>query len=182
LFFWEGLRWIPFGLLLIVVGVQLLWPDSWLGSSGSWAVAVVVVGAFWAEGRIGRYYAATVGTVRDLPGAHRRRTVAKWMLIYPAMLASLLIDSLLDPPILISGMVWAAAILLYLRSTGGGRRHYLLAAALLAATTILPLTGMDAVDAVSVLIVLTGAVFVVGGVLDHLELNRVLHPTDRSGG
>jgi hypothetical protein len=176
LFFWEGLRWLPFGVFLVVVGLQLLSPNWSPGVAGPWLLLVLLVWSFWAESRIGRYYQRTVGTAWNIPGSHRRRTISKWLLVYPALAASLLVDSLFEPPILISSVVLAAAILLYRRSTGGGRRHYFVGAVLVAANTVLPLVGVETKNGLSILMIVLGLVYIVGGVLDHLELVRALHP------
>jgi hypothetical protein len=70
------------------------------------------------------------------------------------------------------------AILLYRHSTGGGRVHYFAAAALLAAMAPLPALGLvEAGGPIMVLwLALIGVLYVVCGVLDHLELARRFPP------
>jgi hypothetical protein len=70
------------------------------------------------------------------------------------------------------------ANLFYRRSTGGGRRHYFAAAAALATLAPLPLLGL--VDAgrpaALVWLAVTGLLYPICGVLDHLELVRRFPP------
>src|SRR5262249_32049691 len=124
------------------------------------------------------YYLRRYGVVRLALGQHRRRDQIKWLAIYPLMLASLVVDLLAKPAVFITGPVWALAVLLYRRSTGGGRRHSLAAAAVLAA--LAPLPVLRVVDAgaptVVVWLAVTGGLYLVCGVLDHLELARRLPP------
>jgi hypothetical protein len=182
-FFWQGLRWIPPGFLLVVAGLS--WTDGWpLNDAASTAVllAVLVVGAF-ASTAIGRHYQRTFGQVQGIPGQHRRRTATKWALVYPAMAASLVIDGVLKPRILISGFVWGAAIAAYWWSTGRGRRHYLTAVALLVAFAFLPTLGTISVGRpiLSLFFVVIGGIYIVGGLLDHLALRKVLPPIPPDG-
>jgi hypothetical protein len=113
---------------------------------------------------------------------HARRERIKWTFVYPAMALSLVADTLLAPPILLSGFVWAGGILAYRRSTGGGRAHYLVAAPLLAAFGLLPLLGLvtPGKAVVNLFFAAVGIVFIIGGLLDHLELGRVLRPVRTS--
>jgi hypothetical protein len=145
-------------------------------------LAVVVVGAF-ASTAIGRHYQRTFGQVQGIPGHHRRRTTAKWALVYPAMAASLVVDGVLEPRIFISGFVWGAAIAAYWWSTGRGRPHYLIAVALLFAFAFLPTAGIIAVGRpiLSLFFVVMGGIYIVGGGLDHLALRKVLPPIPSDG-
>jgi hypothetical protein len=137
---------------------------------------VLLLACWLAYRRIDAWYARSFGRVSRIPGQFRRRELVKWLLVYPALGASLAADAIMEPPLLVSGVVWAAAVLAYWASTGRGRRHYPVAAALLAALTFVPLVGP--VDrgrpAVALLIAAIGAVYVAGGVLDHRELVRLL--------
>ena len=64
------------------------------------------------------------------------RSLAKWLLVYPIMFGAFALDLLQPMPILISGLVWAGAILLYRHLPGGGRDHYLVLAAWSPALTL----------------------------------------------
>jgi len=78
-------------------------------------------------------------------------------------------------PILVSGLVWGGAILLYRRSTGGGRDHYFVLAAMLAALALAPLAaGTTSKEMSYVMFIVLGAGFSVCAWLDDREMRRVL--------
>ncbi|HEX6177828.1 MAG TPA: hypothetical protein VF057_05680 [Thermoanaerobaculia bacterium] len=168
-FFWQGLRWVPLGAVLLA-WVSL--PRDFLPHDLDVAVmAAAMFFAFALSKRIGAYYERTYGRVRGIQNVRRERW--KWNFVYPLMIGSLLVDGLLHPPFLVSGPVWAAAILLYWNSTGRGRRHYLVIAAVVAATFFFP--SLDFFFGV------IGAAYVLGGLLDHFELTRILRPLAEDG-
>ena len=182
-FFWQGLRWIPPGFLLVAAGLS--WSDGWpLTGVASDAVllAVIVIGVL-ASTVIGRHYRRVFGQVQGIPGQHQRRNTIKWALVYPAMAASLVIDGLFEPQFFISGLVWGASVTAYWWSTGRGRPHYLIAAAILFAFAFLPVAGLVAAGRpiLSFFFVVMGGIYIVGGVLDHLELRKVLPPIPPDG-
>jgi hypothetical protein len=175
-FFWQGLRWIPLGIGLMVVAANLLAPRLF-GSMGLLASLVILAAALWmSTTALGGYYRRHFGRVRADPRLHARRDSIKWMVVYPAMLVSMTIDMKLSLPVLISGFVWGASVEAYRRSTGGGRLHYVVAAVACAAFGLLPLGGAVPAgrDGMSVLVGLFGFIYVVGGILDHRSLVRAL--------
>lgn len=175
-FFWQGLRWVPLGAALLLYTWSTLpsfplapfWRDAmpWLS----------LLGGLTASLAIGAYYDRAYGTVRALTGLHARRDALKWGVVYPAMLLAMLIDGLFTPPLIISGAVFALAIEAYRRSTGGGRRHYVGASLLCAGATFAPMLGLVQPGREALTLVLggLGGIYLVGGVLDHLELRRLL--------
>jgi hypothetical protein len=92
------------------------------------------------------------------------------------------VDVLWRPPVLITALAFGGAIEAYRESTGGGRLHYVVAAVGFVAFSLLPIFGVlpTGIAAVAAVIALTGAVYVVGGVLDHRELVRILGSNDAS--
>lgn len=177
-FFWQGLRLVPGGLILVIGG--LLWSDWWPFTG--WVEDALLVGVLLAalsvSLAIGRYYQRVFGQVQVIPGHRARRDAIKWLVFYPAMFASLLIDALTRIPFLISGIIWGAAIVAFWWSTGRGRYHYLVAASVLVVLTFLPTLGMVArgTPMLSLFFIVLGGIYIVGGVLDHLELRRLLPP------
>ena len=175
-FFWQGLRWVPMGAALLVVAWSLgstsPVPASWESSLllGSMVAASVLSAA------VGRWYGRSYGRVRGIPGMHARRTRIKWLIVYPVLLVALVIDGVARPPVLLSGLAFALAIEAYRRSTGGGRAHYVVASIVFAALTLAPVLGLTApgADALNLLFAFLGATYMIGGVLDHLELRRLL--------
>jgi hypothetical protein len=180
-FFWQGLRWVPIGaaLLLFTWSTMPSFPLSapWRDAM-PWITLALGLGASWL---CGKYYARTYGQVRTLPGLHARRDAIKWGIVYPAMGLALIIDDLVKPPIAVSGLVFALGIEAYRRSTGGGRRHYLLASAMFAVATVAPTLGLvqPGRDVLAFVLGGLGSVYLIGGVLDHLELRRMLQAKDQ---
>jgi len=174
-FFWQGLRWVPLGIALLVVawsyGPGSPVPESW---ESPLLVATMVV-ALAASAMVGRWYARSFGRVRGIPGQHARRTRTKWLVVYPALLVALLVDGIAKPPVLVSGIAFAVAIEAYRRSTGGGRAHYMIASIAFAALTFAPTLGLATPGAggLNLLIAALGATYTIGGLLDHRELTRV---------
>jgi hypothetical protein len=167
------------GVGLIVFGVASS-PGVPLPETARGAIpAVVMLIALWLSTTVaGAYYQRTFGNVRGIPGMHARRDTIKWLVVYPLMFGSMLLDAKLQLPIFISAIVFAAGIVAYRESTGRGRVHYLAAAALLALFGLLPLTGVAPTgkDLFGPFLGLLGAIYVVCGVLDHRELTRILRP------
>jgi len=178
-FFWQGLRISAIGPVLVIAGLNLIAPTWWpFRENGEVVLFAAMVLGLVGFKLIGNYYDRTFGTVRGLPGLHQRREAIKWMLVYPAMFVSMIVDYWLRLPISLSSIVWGGGLLAYWWSTGRGRTHYLLAAGLLALMSALPLTGLvePGRDMVGVTLVTFGMIYIFGGVLDHLELSRILPP------
>jgi hypothetical protein len=175
-FFWQGLRWVPMGAALIVVAWSFSpstpVPESWQST----LLIAVMAAAIALSVVAGRWYGRAFGRVRGIPGQHARRTRTKWLVVYPLIAVALLIDGIMRPPVLLSGFGFAAAIEAYRRSTGGGRRHYIVASVVFLALSFAPTIGLAApgAQALNLLMAVLGATYVIGGVLDHLELRRLL--------
>jgi len=178
-FFWQGLRWIPLGLVLLAVSLGL---GGWFAiprALTAWAFWPMLAVALWLSTSVlGGYYQRTFGQVRADEAQHVRRTTLKWLVVYPAALVSMLIDMKIGLPFLLSGIVWGVSIELYRRSTGGERDHYLVAAVILTLLGVAPLAGVGATgkEGVNLLIGVLGIVYIVGGLLDHRALLRILRP------
>lgn len=176
-FFWQGLRWVPMGVALVAIGMALVARNTVPRGLREWGLWPIMLIALWLSTSVlGRYYRRTFGQVRADPEQHTRRTSIKWFVVYPAMLASMVIDMKLTLPIVLSGIVWGAAIEAFRRSTGGQRRHYTIASIVLAVFGLLPLAGIipTGKDAISILVAAVGLIYIVGGVLDHQALVRIL--------
>jgi len=179
-FFWQGLRWVPMGAALLLGawghGPSSPIPQSWQST----LLIAAIVAALILSTMIGRWYDRSFGRVRGIPGQHARRTRTKWLVVYPVLLVALVADGLAKPPVLISGIAFAAAIEAYRRSTGGGRRHYIIASLVFTALTFVPTLGLATAgaSALNVLIGVLGATYVIGGVLDHRELMRLFPDGD----
>jgi len=183
-FFWQGLRWVPVGIALLVVAWSFaprIGGPEWLQD---WLPAAALLAAVPASTAIGQWYAKAYGRVRAIPGMHTRRSRLKWFVVYPLLLATLVVDTHFKLTVLTSTLAFAAAIEAYRRSTGGGRRHYLVASLAFLASSVAPVLGLvtPGAEAVDMVVALLGATYVVGGVLDHLELRRALPAIPRADG
>ena len=174
-FFWQGRRFIALGPVLIVAGfianarLDRRVVDGLLIATVALALIVSV--------HVGRRYRAEFGSVRPIPGAHALRSRIKWLLVYPAMFASLMLDSLYSAalPVFLSGFVWAVGLVLYRKSTGGGRVHYLTLAACLAGLGLVPLaTAITGRDMVAVMMLVLGAGYTAAVLLDDDEMRAVM--------
>lgn len=172
-FFWQGLRWVPFGILFLIFGAAMM-TDGDNDVLLDVLLLVAVTAALLVNTWLDRYYARTFGRVTDRARAHRRRTVLKWALVYPALVAAVAIDLTVAPPLLVSGPMWAGAMVAYWVSTGRGRPHVLVAAAATLFTVLIPLTGASPDHNFGIFFVVVGMVYVVVGLLDHRELVGVL--------
>ena len=183
-FFWQGLRWVPLGAALLVIAWSVA-PGSLVPEA--WETPLLIVSmtvALAASTMIGRWYARSFGRVRGIPGQHARRTRTKWLVVYPALVIALVIDGIWKPPVLVSGITFAAAIEAYRRSTGGGRLHYVIASIVFAVLTFAPTLGLatPGKSALDLLVGMLGAIYVIGGLLDHRELTRMFPDTDSAPG
>lgn len=177
-FFWQGLRWVPVGIVIVMLGLRR---SLWRPPSGIWhdvSLFAAVAAAIVISPLIGGYYRRTFGAVCGEPGAHRRRELMKWAVVYPAMFGSLVIDLAYKPAFFVSGPVWAGGILAYWWSTGRGRHHYLIAALCMGALGFVGWLGLvePGKQMFSVFALVLGAIYICGGLLDHLELRQLLRP------
>ncbi len=176
-FFWQGLRWVPIGIALMVVSIAKMQGVTHAKPISPWDGVPFMLVAFWLSTRVlGRYYARNFGRVRMDLSRHKTRTSVKWLVAYPAMLGTMVVDARWKPPVLLSAIAFALAIEAYRESTGGGRTHYIFAALTLGVFSLLPALGVipTGVVALAGVLALTGAIYVVGGLLDHRELVRIL--------
>jgi len=182
-FFWQGLRLVPMGAALMVVAWR--WSAWWplTGPTSDVVTYAALALAVWGSVVVGRYYRRSFGDVRAMPGAHARRNALKWLIVYPLLVASMVVDGLLKPPLFVTGPVWGAGTLAYWWSTGRGRPHYVVASGILGAFGLLPLFGVFAPGTAGLapFFAVLGAIYMVGGVLDHLELRRLLRPVVPGG-
>lgn len=178
-FLWQGLRTAAIGPTLIVSGLSVLQP-AWYPFEAENGLPLLVAMALGWIGFLaaGRYYEKTFGSVRGLPGQHSMRDTIKWFIVYPAMFLAAYLEAEFAPKLGISGIVWGAATLTFWWSTGRGRLHYIPASILIGLTSLLPLLGIvqPGSESVGMVITVVGVVYVVNGLLDHLELMRILPP------
>jgi hypothetical protein len=177
-FFWQGQRFVPLGLATMIVALVMS-RDHLDKRLTDGIILATIIGASIAVHVLGRNYGRTYGQVRPIPGAHSRRSLFKWLLVYPLMFASIAADLMIDwLPIMLSGIVWAAGVILYRNSTGGGRNHYFVLAASLASLSLAPIAANISVkDSVTLMMLVLGAAFSVSALLDDRELRSVLPGT-----
>ena len=174
-FFWQGLRWAALGAGMFA-GIFLAERFADAKTTRVLVLIAAVALGLTLSDLAARYYARTYGRVRGQSAGNERRERLKWNVVYPLMLVALIIDLLWSGPVLISGPVWGAAIVAYRNSTGRGRPHYLVIAAILAAMFYLPRFIEPGPAALRFFFAIVAGAYVVGGILDHLELRRILRP------
>jgi len=173
LFFWQGLRFIALGPVMMLIAYVTARPEMGESASTILLLTSLILGTV-ATHVLGKVYQA-MGTVQSTPGAHVRRSRLKWFFVYPIMFTALGLDLAYPLPVLLTGVTWAAALIAYRRSTGGGRNHYLVLAAVLAAFTFAPMVAdLDGPRMIGVLMLVLGAGFTVAAWLDDKEMRRVL--------
>jgi len=179
LWYWQGLRFAPMAIVGFVAAATFApgWPES-VPEEGALLVGLVLALGLYRVAD--RYYARTMGRVAADLSLTQGRSALKWFAVYPAMGAALVIDGLANPPLFVTGAVWAVALVLYWWSTGRGREHYLVLAALTALLTFLPVVdpALTGKGAFPVFYAWFGLVYLVAGVLDHLALTRALPPSE----
>jgi hypothetical protein len=176
-FFWQGLRWIPMGAAMVacaaVSSPRLPVPPVQRG----WIAGLAFAAALWLSTTVlGGYYTRQFGRVRGDPSRHSLRTSLKWLVAYPALCVALVIDATRAPQVSVSSLAFAIALEAYRQSTGGRRVHYRWAAIGLVAFSTLPAFGLASPGKgiLAPLIGVIGFIYVVGGLLDHRELLRIL--------
>ena len=181
-FFWQGLRWVPMGAALLACAGAFSPRLGVPSPLREWVAGLSLAAALWLSTSVfGRYYSGHFGRVHGDPSRHVLRTYVKWFVVCPAIVGAILLDSRFQPPLILSGVALAIAIEAYRQSTGGGRIHYIVASAGLAAFSILPVAGLTSPGRSSLtpLIGILGLIYIVGGMLDHRELVRMLAPPIR---
>src|SRR5213080_3588542 len=89
LWFWQGLRWAPMGAL--ATGAALFVASAPEPAVG-WACYVAALALGWWLYRLAdAYYVRRYGVVRLALGQHRRRDQVKWLAVYPAMVAAIVV-------------------------------------------------------------------------------------------
>jgi hypothetical protein len=181
-FFWQGLRWVPIGLVVMALGLRR---TNWSPIADAWEdtlILCLIVLVMALSPLIGVYYRRSFGDVRDDPDAHQRREMMKWLLVYPLMILSLVIAMKFKPAFFVTGPVWCSGILAYWLSTGRGRPHYLIASMSMLGLSVLQWFGFvePGKQMFSVFGLVLGAIYIIGGLLDHRELCRILRPVNRS--
>jgi hypothetical protein len=178
-FFWQGLRWVPMGVALLACAAVFSPRFGVPVPLHTWIALPILGVALWLSTAVfGRYYAGHFGRVHGDPSRHVVRTYVKWLVVCPAIAGAILVDSRFEPPLILSSVAFAIAIEAYRQSTGGGRIHYIVASVYLAAFSILPVAGLASAgrSSLTTLIGILGVIYIVGGILDHRELVRMLAP------
>jgi hypothetical protein len=164
LWYWQGLRWAPGGLLLLATAGALTVP---LPAAVRWVVwTLILVGAARMHGIAAAYYARRFPTLR--PGA---RTAGGYV-VSSLLIGALAADVHWTPPVLVTALVGALALLGYSVGTGGGRPHHAGVLLVLLGVAALPAFGVmaDGRPRVLLWLVVSGALYLAVAVLDHREL------------
>jgi hypothetical protein len=164
LWYWQGLRWAPGGLLLLATAGALTVP---LPAPVRWVVwTLILVGAARMHGVAAAYYARRFPTLR--PGARTAGGYVASALLVCALAA----DVRWTPPVLVTALVGVLALLGYSVGTGGGRPHHAGVLIVLLAVSALPAFGVlaDGRPRVLLWLVVSGGLYLAVAILDHREL------------
>ncbi len=174
----QGLKWVPYGVwVLLVVGLLLIpGRERWMLASAG----VITVGAVLAILLIQRYYNRTFGQARPSL-AHR---LGEWgfAVIGGALaLAAFWLDMTAKLPVNLVGLTCAGAILCdYARlnwyAHGWFRPYAVGMTVFVAAVSCLPALGVPVWPALLTVLTVMGVVLVVLGLLDHRLLMQAMPP------
>ena len=96
--FWQGLRWAPGGMVFLLIAATSQLSADW--ALLRWLCWTGVLAMWWYLYRLAdQYYAHRFGIVVGLTGQYRRRDLIKWLVVYPAMTASIFVDLLVAPKV-----------------------------------------------------------------------------------
>ena len=174
----QGLKWVPYGLwiLLLVALLQIPGRTPW----ASWGLALITAVAVLAMLLIQRYYNRAFGRARPSL-AHRLWEWGSAIVGGGLALVAFWLDMTQKLPFSLLGLTCAAAILCdYARLNWYARgwfRNYALGMVLLVAiVSCLPALGVPIWPALLIVLTVMGVVLVVLGVLDHRLLVQTMKP------
>lgn len=178
--FWQGLRAIPAMLTLYAAAIAIM---PWWTLDKVPTVTMVLGSlalAYFANIKINEYYARIFGEVK----IDRTRKIKVWLAFYPGIIATIMIDLLLMPPIFLTGIYMGLAFAVYWYYTGREYPHYLLNTVALGSLTFLPSLGLidNGVPIMSVFLVLLGTLYLMGGLWEHFEMLRTIRNTQETPG
>jgi len=182
----QGLRMVPFGLFYLASAA------GWLGKQGdcTFSIPALVLAILLYFG-LGAYYRQRFGRVHHAPvnlGPIRLAVESPvWFVVglgaFLVFWAISALDYFLRPPVSLLGLSLAAGLAaVWLLPTFRPRVHYLVMAILVTGISLLPLAGFSSGNEIlapvegTLLYIVLGSIFVVGGLMDHLILVRVLKP------
>jgi hypothetical protein len=182
----QGLKVVPVGLFLLGVTAvgSTWWPwSSRVGKLVSLGLVLATTGGLtrWA----GVYYRRRFGQVAPTREQLRRDALGTGLAAL-AVIAGVVIDYSLEPPVSIFGIALGGFLLWYWSWSGGPRWYHWLAGAAFGAASLLPIVGnrsdmgfiQPGGPIVNLLVAVAGGAYVVVGLLDHLYLVRQLAPAE----
>lgn len=181
----QGLRQVPFGVLLLLIAVWKAgwWPwfEKWQPLSGLLFIGLAMI-SFWG---IGSYYERTFGKVRQSADGQRSGKILSFVFFVGLYLVGLA-EYEWRWPVGGTGLFTAVVLIAYYFQTGSFRLQYLVLAGLMAGVSLLPLFNLLPAEQVylwgerGVVGVATfGVLWLVSGLVDHWLLVRGLrHDAD----
>lgn len=166
----QGLKMVPFGLFFLTMGA------GWLGEQGDLSLSlpafVLTLLVYWL---IGRYYTRNFGRVNS----ERSNLVNNFILPLAVILilwVAAAVDYWMPLPVSIFGLTLAVILFVWWwLQEQRTRIHYAVMAGLIALISLAPLGGIQEGWSIiqqpgTIFYLLVGAIFVIGGILDHLIL------------
>jgi len=176
----QGLAMMPVGVIFLAfAAIEVGWlPVPGWGSIVGLGLALVLA---WTAHQ---YYNRTFGRVVSESCIPRNPNwgaiIGVWTLGLGLMIGALLLDTWLNPPVILFGLTTAALTFAYYWPRRSFAAHYLAIAGVIALISLFPLVGGSIDNPVfrpSILsFVIMGLLFVVGGLFDHILLARTLKP------
>lgn len=176
----QGLKAIPFGLLLFVLAAQDL---GWLGERGNCSVTLplffVMLAVLFA---IDQYYVNTLGRVKPVNRRSQMQETTMFLLIFALVIVT---ENLIQPPYSLLGLAVGGMFL----STGmrSKRYYYLPLGAIVVIASFLPwfmnvpLTDVIYGSLGVALKVIIGLAIMLAGIIDHFMMMRALNLESSNG-
>lgn len=173
----QGLRKIPFGLLILVLGMQRL-NLPWLGRQGDFTLIIpLFILMFVAWVFIGRYYTNKFGKVEPLERSHTWKWASTILLVL--FIGVIILENILyrqHTPLPISLTEFVFGLLVLITGLQNRRWYYILSGLVILTASLLPFFSLQGVGdplfgtfGIVFDIVFAACVFLVG-VFDHLRL------------
>lgn len=171
----QGLKWVLWGMWLLLGAGWWRWYEVWEPISGLLALVPVVL-MFWL---IDIYYRRNFGWADPRPTSQTQ--LAGLVFLGAAMFVTGFIDGTVRPSVSIFGLTVAAMMFAYFWMTVGLKFHRVAMVITVAASGFLPLSGLTSYEQSTILSIVLGASFIFIGVVDHVLLARAMNPIPEEG-
>ena len=167
----QGLKWVPWGIWLLLGAGWWNWYETWRPIS----VFLALIPALLTIWLIDIYYRRTFGWTDA--GQTNQAQLVGLMLLGGAMFVAGFVDGRLQPLISIFGLTVATMMFFYFRLTVGLKFHRVAVVLAIATSSFLPLSDLVSYEQFSAILgAVLGISFIFVGLVDHLLLVRDMQP------